>query len=153
MSPEEIQVRAQYLLRACARAIEQLEQRFATEPHAAKVLRRELGLLFRYWVTRGIWDRLEAAEQDAKELNLALLRLFTEAFALPRDGSGLRYADLSTAAQELAELRQRVRTGLGPSLPEPAELPDAVLVWRDVVERYVEEAISRPVKELRDGPA
>ena len=87
MSPEEIRVRSLYLFLACSQAIEQLKDRLiATLPSAPssvkllldKSLKREFGLLFRYWATRQIWRRLEANETDAKSLNLALLRLFFE---------------------------------------------------------------------------
>jgi len=105
MDSDEIRLRALYLFLACSQSIESLKDKviktLPKEPVSTQmmrdlVLKRELGMLFRYWTTRKIWERLEADEASAKGLNLALLRLFTQGFKLPMDGSGLHYAELST---------------------------------------------------------
>ncbi len=99
MTQEDIRVRSAYLFLACSQAVEQFKDHlvatFPSPPIASplvldKLLRRELGLLFRYWTTRKIWEQLEASEADAKDLNLVLLRLFTDGLKLPKDARGLR---------------------------------------------------------------
>ena len=117
-----------------------------------QALKRELGLLFRYWTTRQIWERLEAREADAKELNLALLRLFTNAFQLPKDGSGLRYAELSTPTEEIRELSARMTQALSAGEANQArwlaELQAGLVPWREAVLRYTADAIDLPLEQL-----
>jgi hypothetical protein len=161
MSPEEIRTRALYLFLMCSQAVEQFAERLMarlppapgqSQRLAGQSLRREVGLLFRYWTTRQIWVQLESSEVDAKRLNLALLRLFTERFKLPRDGSGLRYAELSTLAEEVKELSARVTSALGPtSQPLVVELAGGIAPWRDAVSRYTSDALERPVQELAEN--
>src|SRR3989338_9259990 len=158
MTDEEIRVRSLYLFLACSRAVDQLAARLAatlpsgalSEPGAVeRLLKREIGLLFRYWATQQIWERLESSEADATRLNLAILRLFTEAFRLPRDGSGLRYAELATLADEIEELGRRITGGLGtPHPPLVGELGGAILPWRDAVIQYVADALQQPLDRL-----
>ena len=158
MSPEEIRLRSLYLFLACSQAIEQLKDRLiatlpppptSTKPLMEKSIKRELGLLFRYWATRQIWRRLEANEQDAKNLNLALLRLFFEGFRMPKDGSGMRYAELSTLSDELRELSHRITNALGAEyLPLLRELEAALLPWRDAVFQYTVDALELPLEQL-----
>ena len=158
MTEEETRVRSVYLFLACSQAIDQFKDRlvatFETSPLSSKLLlekllRRELGLLFRYWTTRQIWERLDANEADAKNLNLALLRLFTDAFKLPKDGSGLRYAELSTLAEEAQELSHRITNALGMEhRPLLTELQGAILPCRDAVTKYTVEALDLPVSQL-----
>lgn len=159
-SPEEIRVRSVYLFLACSQAVEQFTQRLATIASPAlrsnqsmleQSLKRELGTLFRYWTTRQIWQRWEVQEADAKSLNLALLRLFTSAFRLPQDGSGLRYAELSSPDEETLELSRRLTNALGVEYPPLlTELRVAILPWRDAVVKYTAEALELPVEELTD---
>ena len=159
MLPEEIRLRALYLYLACAQGVETFKDELATVlpdgPEAAKptmdrTLRRELGLLFRYWTTREIWERLETDESSAKQLNLMLLRLFTEGLRLPRDGSGLRYAELSAPAEQVHEMISRIATALGTT---HAPLLDAVRSgappWREVVVQYVVDALELPMSQIR----
>jgi len=158
MTQEEIRIRSMYLFLACSRAVEQLKDRLVTTcaswppaaaPRLEGSLRRELGMLFRYWTTRRIWVRLDSNEADAKLLNLALLRLFTDGFHLPRDGSGLRYAELSTLADEVRELSHRITNALGVEHPPLlAELQGSIAQWRDAVLGYTTEALERPVDQL-----
>lgn len=158
MTPEETRIRSVYLFLACSQAVEQFKDRLVGTFEAPtlssklvleKLLRRELGLLFRYWATRQIWERLESAEADAKNLNLALLRLFTDAFKLPKDGSGLRYAELSTLVEEAQELSHRITNGLGMEYrPMLVELQGAILPCRDAVTKYTVEALELPVSQL-----
>ena len=158
MIPEEIQLRARYLFLASSRAVNQLTARLiatlpspapAVVPALEKSLKRELGLLFRYWASQQIWERLDASEADAKHLNLALLRLFTEAFRLPQDGSGLRYAELSNLAEEVRELSRRITEALGVShQPLLGELERAILPWRDAVSQYTTDALGLPLERL-----
>lgn len=160
MSPEEIRLRAMYLFLTCSQAVEQFTGRLAATLPAQtlsvqvmlhKSLKRELGLLFRYWTTRQIWERLEANEADAKQMNLVLLRLFTDAFKLPRDGSGLRYAELSTLSEEVEELGHRITNALGMAHePLLVELQAAILPWRDAVTRYTIEALELPLELLAE---
>ena len=147
-----------YLFLACSQAVErvkdQLTSTFPNAPLSAqavfeRAVRRELALLFRYWTTRQIWDRLEANEADAKSLNLVLLRLFTEDFRLPRDGSGVRYAELSTPAEEARELSRRLIHVLGfEHQPLLNELYGAIAPWRDAVNQYTVEALELPLAQL-----
>ncbi len=158
MTPEEIRLRSVYLFLACSQAVEQFKDRlvatFPSPPLSTVVilersLRRELGLLFRYWTTRQIWQRLEEREADAKQLNLALLRLFTDGFRLPKDGSGLRYAELSTLAEEVQELSHRISNVLGMEhQPLLIELQGAILPWRDAVAKYTTDALELPLEQL-----
>ena len=158
MTLEEIRVRSVYLFLACSQGVEQvvgtLVGTFPSPPLSAKLLierslKRELGLLFRYWTTRHIWELLESNEADAKALNLALLRLFTEAFHLPRDGSGLRYAELSTVDEEIREIGQRITSVVGlEHAPLLAALRDAVAPWRDAVSKYTRDALFSPLEQL-----
>ena len=158
MSPEEVRLRALYLFLACSRAVDQFKERlaatFPNQPLTArlvldKALRKELGLLFRYWTTREIWSLLEASEADAKNLNLALLRLFTDGFRLPKDGSGLRYAELSSAVEEVLELGHRLTVTLGMEYPPLlAELQAGILSWREKIIRSTREALELPLDEL-----
>lgn len=158
MTDEEIRVRSLYLFLACARAVDQLAARLAATlpPRTAaeqavidRSLKRELGLLFRYWATQQIWERLEANEADATRLNLAILRMFTEAFRLPRDGSGLRYAELSSLADEIQELGRRMTNSLGVSHPPlVGELEGAILPWRDAIVQYATDALQQPLDRL-----
>ena len=158
MTQEESRVRAVYLFLACSQAIEQFKDGLAAafppslpaaKPLLEKSLRKELGMLFRYWATRQIWNRLESREEDAKDLNLAVLRLFTEGFKLPKDGSGLRYAELSTLAEETRELSHRITNALGfEHQPMLEELHVAILHWRNAVTTYTTEALDLPLTEL-----
>ena len=158
MTQEEIRIRSVYLFLACSQALEQfanqLAATFPSPPLSSKLLlerglKRELGLLFRYWTTRQIWQRLESNEEDAKSLNLALLRLFTDAFRLAKDGSGLRYAELSTSGEEVRELSYRITNVLGVEhQPLLAELQAGILPWREAVIRYTVEALELPIEQL-----
>ena len=106
-------------------------------------------MLFRYWMTRRIWEQLEASEGDAKHLNLALLRLFTNAFKLPRDGSGLRYASLLTLAEELQELCHRITNTLGLEHHALlAELQGGIMPWREAVAKCTTEGLELPLASL-----
>ena len=67
MGPEELRLRSLYVFLSCAQAIEEFRQQLgatlpAQAPPVQRVLetslKRELGLLFRYWVTRQIWEQL-----------------------------------------------------------------------------------------------
>ena len=158
MTQEEIRIRSVYLFLACSHTAEQVKNQLVTTfPHPPlssqllldRLLRRELGMLFRYWTTRKIWERLESDEADAKDLNLAVLRLFVEGFKLPKDGSGLRYAELSSPADEVRELSQRVTEVLGMEHPPLlAQLQGGIVSWRDAVLQYTSDALERPLDEL-----
>ena len=158
MSPDEIRTRSVHLFLACARDLEAFAGRLAAtmpaaSPSAQRVLDRslikELALLFRYWATRQIWERLDASENDAKELNLALLRLFTDAFKLPQDGSAIRYAELSTLAEEVRELSLRLTHALGTGPPPLlGALQGGILPLRETVTQHTEDALSRSLNEL-----
>lgn len=158
MTQEEIRIRSAYLFLACSQALEQCKDRLLSHNASGtpsvkmlleRTLRRELGLLFRYWTTRLIWDRLDANEMDAKHLNIVLLRLFTEAFKLPQDGSGLRYAELSTVGDEIHELSHRVANALSQQMPRLAsELQGVIPPWRDAVTKYTLDALELPLDRL-----
>ncbi len=158
MTDNEIRIRSLYVFLACARALEEVQRHLATMLPAGdypvkamveKPLRRELGLLFRYWTTRKIWEQLDANEADAKSLNVALLRLFTDAFKLPRDGSGLRYAELSTLTEEVRELSHRLTAAFGKP-PEPllAALYGSLSPWRETVAKYAADGVELPLSHL-----
>jgi hypothetical protein len=158
MSPEEIRLRSLYLFFTCSRTVNTVKERllttFPSQPLTANLmldrsLTRELGILFRYWTTRQIWDHLEDAEEDAKNLNLALLRLFTDGFKLPKDGSGLRYAELSHPSEEVKELSQRITAALGMEYqPLLDELQAGILSWRDDINRCTKNALELPLGQI-----
>lgn len=158
MTRDEIEVRSSYLLLACSQAIEHLHDHLVavlpssvvpSNPLLQRTLRRELGLIFRYWVTKQIWDRAELVEADARQLNLVLLRLFTEAFHLPRDGSGLRYAELSSFEEEARELSRRI-VHAAPGAPQSflAELRGALSRCQETVRRQTADALDLPTGRL-----
>ena len=169
MTADEVRIRSSYLFLACSQAIEQFKDRLiaasstapaSVVPLLERSLKRELGLLFRYWATRQIWERWEDRERDAKELNLALLRLFFDGLKLPKDGSGLRYAELSTLFDETVELSHRITNALGIEHgPLLKELQGAILPWRDAVVQYTTDALELPLDQLEakikewSGPA
>ncbi len=158
MSPEEIRIRSLYLFLACSQAIEQFKDRLVAtvqsppplvKPLLDKSLKRELALLFRYWATRQIWERLDSNELNAKQLNLALLRLFVEGFRLPKDGSGMRYAEFSSVGEEARELSHRITNALGLEHPPLLkELEGAILPWRDAVITFTVDALELPLDQL-----
>ncbi len=158
MDAEEIRWRSTYLFLTCARVVEQLAGRliatFPDPPLYLKLtmersLKRELGLLARYWATRQIWEALEAKEADAKQLNVAILRLFTQAFSLPRDGSGLRYAELATLGEQTRELHRRVVAALDREhAPLLAELQRAIGPSRELVAHHTTHALELPLERI-----
>ncbi len=161
MTGEEVQVRARYLFLLCTRAVERCYQQLLAGPtlassaHGAngalihKPLRRELGILFRYWATRQIWQRWESNEADATQLNLALLRYFTDEFKLPKDGSGLRYAELSTLEDEVRELSRRIAVALNVDAgPLMTELHHSIAPSREAVVQSTIDALELPVAQL-----
>ena len=158
MSPDELRLRSLYVFLSCSQAVEQCkDQLIATFPSPTlstklfleQSLRRELAMLFRYWMTREIWERLETNEEDAKHLNLVLLRLFTNAFRLPRDGSGLRYASLAMLSEEVLELSHRITSAIGMEhQPLLAQLQSTIAPWRDSVIRYTADALTLPLDQL-----
>jgi hypothetical protein len=158
MTQEEIRIRAVYLFLACAKAVDQLADRlaatFPSPPLSSRllleqILKKELGLLFRYWTTRHIWECLESQEEDAKQLNIRLLRLFTDAFRLAKDGSGLRYAGFSTPDEEVRELGHRITNALGVEHPPLLiELERSLGPSRETVLRYTTDALEQPLEQL-----
>ena len=158
MTPDELPTRSTYLFLSCAQAAEQfagtLAATYPTPPLSTKalldrVLRREMGLLVRYWVTRRIWEQLEDDEANAKALNLSLLRQFTSTFGLPKDGSGLRYAELSSLTDELGELAHRITTALGMSYrPLLDLLQQSIASWQETILQRTNEAVELPLDQL-----
>jgi len=159
MTDEDLRFRSLYVLRRCEALIQEASARLrplappqgdAPAGLIEHTLRRELGLLFRYWATHDIWDRLEAQQEDAKRLNISVLRLFIEAFKLPRDGSGLRYAELGTLNDTANELAHRLRLGLG-GLPQPLTdiLQASIRPWKEAVGRAVQDALARSLDEVQ----
>src|SRR3989338_7345209 len=158
MSPDEIRLRAFYLFYSCSGWVTEQKDRLLMpspdQPMSSTLvldrsLIRELGMLFRYWTTRQIWDLLEDAEADAKNLNLALLRLFTDGFKLPKDGSGLKYAELSSPSEEVRELGHRITAALGMEhQPLLDELNAGIVGWRDEVTRQTKEALELPISQI-----
>lgn len=114
-----------------------------------KTLRRELGLLFRYWATQHIWKALERCEADATNINLALLRLFFEGLRLPKDGSGLRYAQLFTVPEQIQELSHRLNQSLGTGGDAVLkQLQDDLPAWRAEVIKHTTDALGLSIEEL-----
>ena len=158
MTDEEVRTRSAYLFLACSEGVEQLVSRLlASLPAPSQApamglergLKREVGLLFRYWTTRQIWERLDDHEADAKQLNLALLRLFTDAFHLAKDGSGLHYAELSTPEEEAYELARRIVKVVGVEhQPLLNELRAEFIPWRRTVVGYTKDALELPLDRL-----
>jgi hypothetical protein len=158
MTTDDIRVRSRYLYLTCSQVIERFKDRLVASlppavvsatPLLDRILRKELGLLVRYWATREIWRQWESQEWDAKQLNLELLRLFVEGVRLSQDGSGLRYAELSGAEEEAQELTHRIAHAIGvdPGLVL-SEVEGTILPGRDAVLRYTAEALHQPPEEL-----
>lgn len=158
MTEEEIRIRSIYLFLACSQVVDEAKQQLVASlpqpPLSSRLLleraiTRELGLLFRYWATRIIWEKLSASENDAKQLNLALLRLFTSGMKIPRDGSGLKYAEMSSVADEVRELGLRLTNALGSQQPPLlAVLQGGVMAWRASIVQRTADAINRPPDQL-----
>ncbi len=77
-----------------------------------RAVRRECGMLFRHWAARAVWENV-TDDADATQVNLELLRLCTAGFKLPKDGSGLRYAELGSPEEETREFWQRLTHSIG----------------------------------------
>ena len=159
MTENEIRIRSLYLFLACSQAIDRCKERLACflpattpsiEPLFEKLVKRELGLLFRYWATQRIWKALETNEEDAKNFNLAVLRQFFDGLRLPKDGSGLRYAELLTLPEQVTELSRRVDYSLSHINVETLlkELQQELPAWHASVMNYTEEALSLPMDRL-----
>ena len=77
------------------------------------------------------------------------MRLFTEGFKLPKDGSGLRYAELSNPSEEVKELGQRMTAALGMEhQPLLDELQAGILAWRDEINRWTKDALELPLGQI-----
>lgn len=158
MIEEEVRVRSVYLFVSCAQLIEECKERLVAKlpvPSLSskvlldKAITRELGLLFRYWATRSIWEKLAVNEESAKQLNLALLRLFTNGLKLPKDGSGLKYAELSVLSEEARELSHRMTAAIGSEHPPLlAELHGSIAAWRAEILKHTADALQRPLDQL-----
>ena len=160
MTPQEIQVRSLYVFLACSQVIEQCQGSLsrtvpelteAVKPLFQKSVKKELGLLFRYWATQHIWKALDNREADAKNMNLALLRLFFEGLRLPKDGSGLRYAELFTVPEQISELYHRLANSVGlTSDPLLKHLQQEMPVWRAEVMKQTTDALGLSVEALSE---
>lgn len=157
MTQGEIGTRCAYLFEACFDLLESIRAEFAAavpspSPQERRMLdkavTRELGLLFRYWATSHIWRQCESNETDARHLNLAVLRLFTDQLKLPKDGSGLRYAELPPTDEE-GELGRRISQATGiASAPLLRIVHGSIESWREVLTRHTAEAVELPVGDL-----
>lgn len=121
MNEAEARLRALYLYSNCDRILDEALERIRpltvgqtmeSRP-ASRTLKRELGMLLRHWCSRKLWEMLEAQETLATQFNLEFLRLCIRGFKLSRDGSGLRYAELSSLQEELRECAGRLQQALG----------------------------------------
>ena len=159
MTDEEIRLRALYVFLGCQQAIDDYATRLLESLPAAsevqlpveKMVTRELGLLFRYWATQHIWKVLET-EHDAKNFNLAVLRQFFDGLRLPKDGSGICYAERLTIAEQTSELSKRLSNQIGiqaESLLE--EFQHEVPAWHASVINYTEEALHIPLERLQSS--
>ena len=158
MTSEEIRTRSLYLFLACSQAIEQCQKTLLRtvpalsaplKPVFEKTVKKELGLVFRYWATQRVWQALEAREVDAKNFNLSLLRLFFDGLRLPKDGSGLRYAELLTVPEQVSELYRRLVSGIG--MTQEAllkELQQEMPGWHTMVMRHTADALGLPLETL-----
>ena len=154
MTDQELRLRALNLYLVCSQlvdaALRLLLQALPASGRAEgliqeRMARRECGLLFRHWVSREIWQRVEN-DGEATKLNLELLRLFTSGFKLPKDGSGLRYAELATPEEELHEFWDRLTHALG--IEETrllGTIEQASGEWRQGVDRAAERMLSQSI--------
>lgn len=158
MTEEEVRVRSVYLFVSCSELIDRCKgsligslpvPSLSSKVLLDKAITKELGLLFRYWGTRSIWEKLSGDEGAAKQLNLALLRLFTTGLKLPKDGSGLKYAELSTLPEEVRELSHRMTMAIGSDHPPLlAQLQGNISAWRGEVLQLTAEALQKPLDWL-----
>jgi hypothetical protein len=143
---EHLELYASFLFLKCAAAVRHivkespsaLSESFDTvffERH----LRRELGILLRYWISHDIWEVFEDDSEGSRELNLLVLRHFTRGLKLPKDGSGLKYAELSTLKEQLRELCHRLTAVLGKEdKPFFRWVESHFTAWRKDTREYVE---------------
>lgn len=154
MTDQELRLRALDMYLSCSRVVDQaLRYLLPALPASGKAeavsqertARRECGMLFRHWASREIWDRVEQ-DKDATQMNLELLRLFTNGFKLPKDGSGLRYAELSTQEEELREFWHRLTHALGVEETRLlAMIERAADEWKQAVMQAAERMLTQPI--------
>ena len=158
MQAEELQARSGHLCAVCLETAQQCAEQLSgvlpaslgrSESELRRLMLRELGLLFRHWATREIWQRLDADQASATALNQAVLRRFVEAFKLPRDGSGLRYSSLGSIGEEARELSTRLTFVLGVEhQPLMRQLQAGIMAWREAVLRAVEQTLTLSREQL-----
>ncbi len=160
MDSEEIRIRSLYLYVACSYAAVKLKEHiFAemeklgiTSDEARKELvLKEIGVLFLFWTTRQIWERLVENEGDAKSLNVALAKLFHDGFKLPSDERRIRYAQVSGTVEEIEQFAFTVCDTL--------ERHDAFLLVRlaviykhqfKLILQYTEDAVALSVSNIKE---
>lgn len=160
MTSEEIRLRSLHLYLACSYAAvkfrdsvldELREAGYEVNQEAADIVLKEVGILFRFWTTRQIWERLVENEGDAKSLNFSLIHLFNRGFKLPRDEIGERYAQISGTVEEVKEFGYRICNALGTkefilALKLNASCP----AWLKAVLQYTQNAIEWPIPRVKE---
>ncbi len=159
MNEKEVRLRTFFIFVKSTELFEAVQKELVTllegqaqvnEHRLNHAMRREGGILFRYWSTRFLWDALSDDDETAKQLNLRLLRLFSENFDFPRDGSGLLYAELSTPFDEAREFIRRLNKQL--DIEDLETLREFVqkefLGWREQILAVTQEAIEADLEVL-----
>lgn len=160
MTGEEIRVRSLYLYVACSYAAVKLQAHVIEEIRRLKMsfdrkqeeqIFKEVGILFRFWVTRQIWENLVQEEADAKSLNFATFDLFNKGFKLPNDESHVRYGEISGRVEEVKEFGLRVCGILNQKDPELLLMLSTMTSehWFPVILQYTKDAVEQPFEQAR----
>lgn len=161
MTGEEIRLRSLYVYLGCAYAAVKYrdqgllpilqEANVETNERVKDLVLREIGILFRFWSTRQIWEREVANESDAKSLNLALMQLFNVGLRLPKDNSGVEYAQASGTLGEVQKFGHRICKGLrGDDYTLALELNSTLPAWAKAVFQYVEDGVNLPLQQVQE---
>lgn len=161
MTDKEIRLRAEYLYIACCYAavkeitdsiIDTLKSsKIIVDDTVKEVVLREVGILFRFWTTRAIWESLIEDENDAKRFNFSLFRLFNSGFKLPKDDSGIRYAQISGTVEEVKELGRRICNALKLECAITMfEINIGISHWLELILKFTKDAVELPVEQIEN---
>lgn len=157
MTNEEINLRSEYLyLASCLAAIKLrdsiIESANLEEDEKVKgIVLRELGILFRFWITREIWESLVEDETDAQKFNFRLLHLFNSGFKIPQDGSEIRYAQISGTVDEVKELGRRICNSLKlECIITMFKINIGITPYMEAILKFTKNAVELPIEQIEN---